>query len=42
MIASDYSLVCATPEFYSVKGLQRLRQFMENLGQRHPLRVIGV
>ncbi len=42
MIASDYSLVCATPEFYSVKGLQRLGQFMENLGHRHPLRVIGV
>lgn len=42
MIASDYSLVCATPEFYSVKGLQRLGQFMENLSQRHPLRVIGV
>ncbi|MBS0628677.1 MAG: ParA family protein [Verrucomicrobia bacterium] len=42
MIAADYSLVCATPEFYSVKGLQRLGQFMENLGQRHPLRVIGV
>lgn len=42
MIASEYSLVCATPEFYSVKGLQRLGQFMENLGQRHPLNVIGV
>lgn len=42
MIASDYSLVCATPEFYSVKGLQRLGQFMENLGVRHPLRIIGV
>jgi len=42
MIASEYSLVCATPEFYSVKGLQRLGQFMENLSQRHPLEVIGV
>ncbi len=42
MIASEYSLVCATPEFYSVKGLQRLGQFMENLAQRHPLNVIGV
>lgn len=42
LIASDYSLVCATPEFYSVKGLQRLGQFMENLGTRHPLRIIGV
>lgn len=42
MIASDYSLVCATPEFYSVKGLQRLGHFMENLSHRHPLEVIGV
>ena len=24
LIASDYSLVCTTPEFYSVKGLERL------------------
>ena len=29
LIASHYSLVCATPEFYSVKGLQRLSQFMQ-------------
>lgn len=42
MIASDYSLVCATPEFYSVKGLQRLGHFMQNLSHRHPLEVIGV
>ena len=42
MIASDYSLVCATPEFYSVKGLQRLGHFMQNLSERHPLEVIGV
>ena len=42
MIASDYSLVCATPEFYSVKGLERLGFFMENLSERHPLDVLGV
>lgn len=42
LIASEYSLVCATPEFYSVKGLQRLGHFMENLSHRHPLDVIGV
>ncbi len=42
LIASQYSLVCATPEFYSVKGLQRLSQFMENISQRHPFSVIGV
>jgi chromosome partitioning protein len=42
LIASEYSLVCATPEFYSVKGLQRLSQFLENIAQRHPLKVLGV
>lgn len=42
LIASQYSLVCATPEFYSVKGLQRLSQFMENISERHPFSVIGV
>jgi len=42
LIASDFSLICATPEFYSVKGLQRLSQFIENLAKRHPLDVLGV
>ncbi|NDD58521.1 MAG: ParA family protein [Chlamydiae bacterium] len=42
LIASQHSLVCATPEFYSVKGLQRLSFFLENISQRHPLKVIGV
>ncbi len=42
LIASSYSLVCATPEFYSVKGLQRLAQFLNNMSERHPLSVIGV
>lgn len=42
LIASDYALVCATAEFYSVKGLQRLSQFMASISQRHPLEVIGV
>ncbi len=42
LIASEYSLVCATPEFYSVKGLQRLSLFLNNLGQRHSLKVLGV
>lgn len=42
MIAAQHALVCATPEFYSVKGLERLGQFMENIGQRHPLNVLGV
>ncbi len=42
LIASQYALVCATPEFYSVKGLERLAHFMENIGQRHSLQVLGV
>ncbi len=42
MIASQHALVCATPEFYSVKGLERLSQFMDNIGQRHTLNVLGV
>ena len=42
MIASEYSLVCATPEFYSIKGLQRLAQFMESIALRHPLKILGV
>lgn len=42
MIAAKHTLVCATPEFYSVKGLDRLSQFMESINQRHPLNVLGV
>jgi chromosome partitioning protein len=42
LIAAQHTLVCATPEFYSVKGLERLSQFMENIGQRHPLNILGV
>ncbi len=42
MIASNYSLVCATPEFYSVKGLQRLALFINNISERHGGNVLGV
>lgn len=42
LIASHHSLVCATPEFYSIKGLERLSQFIGSIGQRHPLQVLGV
>ena len=41
-IAAHYCLVAATPEFYSIKGLQRLSLFMETIGKRHPLKVLGV
>lgn len=42
MIAAKWALVCATPEFYSVKGLDRLSQFIASIGERHTLDVIGV
>jgi chromosome partitioning protein len=42
MIAAKHTLVCATPEFYSVKGLERLSHFMESINQRHPLNILGV
>src|SRR3990167_92621 len=42
LIASDLSLVCATPEFYSVKGLQRLSLFIHNISERHGTKVLGV
>jgi len=42
LIASEYSIVCATPEFYSIKGLQRLSLFLESIAERHTLSVLGV
>ncbi|MFA6502065.1 MAG: ParA family protein [Parachlamydiales bacterium] len=42
LIASNSSLICATPEFYSLKGLQRLGLFIKNISERHNLYVKGV
>jgi chromosome partitioning protein len=42
LIASHFSLVCATPEFYSVKGLQRLSLFINNISERHGTKIMGV
>ncbi|MCI0382184.1 MAG: ParA family protein [Chlamydiae bacterium] len=42
LIASNYSLVCATPEFYSIKGLQRLGLFMNSIKERHGISLLGV
>ena len=42
LIACDYALVCATPEFYSIKGLQRLSYFMHYIAERHPFELLGV
>ncbi len=42
LIAANHTLISATPEFYSVKGLERLGQFVSSISQRHPLQVLGV
>lgn len=42
LIASTDCLICATPEFYSVKGLQRLAEFLKGIGERHGLNILGV
>ena len=42
LIASHHTLVCATPEFYSIKGLERLSQFVNTIATRHPLEILGV
>jgi chromosome partitioning protein len=42
LIAAQHTLICATPEFYSIKGLERLSQFVGSLAERHPLDVLGV
>jgi len=42
LIAATHAMICATPEFYSIKGLERLSQFLATIGQRHPLEILGV
>ncbi len=42
LIAANHSLICATPEFYSIKGLQRLALFIDSISERHPIEVAGV
>ncbi|MDF2577195.1 MAG: hypothetical protein K0S74_679 [Chlamydiales bacterium] len=42
LIAAHSVLVCATPEFYSVKGLERLSLFINGISQRHGVEVLGV
>lgn len=42
LIAATHSMISATPEFYSVKGLERLSEFIESISSRHPLHVLGV
>ena len=42
MIAAQHTLVCSTPEFYSIKGLERLSQFIASISTRHPINLLGV
>ena len=42
LIAAHYSLISATPEFYSMKGLQRLSLFLHNVSGRHSLNILGI
>lgn len=42
LIAAQNALICATAEFYSVKGLERLSQFISGVNDRHPTNILGV
>lgn len=42
LIAAHYSLISATPEFFSMKGLQRLSLFLNNVAERHDLNILGI
>lgn len=42
LIAAHHAVVCATCEFYSVKGLHRLSEFMTTIAERHPMGILGV
>lgn len=40
--ASEYSVVCAIPEAYSVIALERLKEFHEKINEHHAIEVLGV
>lgn len=42
LIAATSVIVAVTAEFYSVKGLERLSEFIKTVGERHPLDILGV
>lgn len=42
LIAANYALISSTPEFYSIKGLERLSLFIKSISERHPLSILGV
>lgn len=42
LIAATDVIIAVTAEFYSVKGLERLAEFIKTVGERHPLEILGV
>ena len=40
--ASQYSLICAVPEAYSILALNRLKDYHEKIQEHHPLEMVGV
>lgn len=40
--ASDYSVVCAIPEAYSVIALERLKEFHDSINEHHVVEVLGI
>lgn len=40
--ASDYSIVCAVPEAYSMIALSRLKEFHDTINEHHQVIVLGV
>ncbi len=40
--ASQYSVICAIPEAYSVIALRRLKEFQDSIRQHHDIAVFGV
>lgn len=40
--ASDYTMICAIPEAYSILGLRRLKAFIQMIKKYHPVDIFGV
>ncbi|NGX47006.1 MAG: Sporulation initiation inhibitor protein Soj [Chlamydiae bacterium] len=41
-LASQFSIICAVPEAFSVLALGRLKEFHDELNEHHPIQVLGV
>lgn len=42
LIAANKILICATPDFYSIKGIQKFATFISSISERHSLEVLGI